>query len=106
MTSKLAEIIPVLTGANYLDWVSPMEDFLMAQGLSGALYDDEPTPVDLQAPTAEEKKDLREWLKDDREALGYIRLRISPALRVKHAKHTNAIDLWNTLQADYGAPGC
>ncbi|KAF8824317.1 hypothetical protein HHX47_DHR8000004 [Lentinula edodes] len=111
MSSALfTAVTTTLKGDNYDTWASEMEAFLQATGLESAITTDqpsEPSPlVAANAASVEAWKNyevvFKAWKEIDTKAIGNIRLRISPSIRILAKEYSDtAKKLWNYLAKTY-----
>ena len=89
MSSFLTQIVPVLTGQNWIEWQDKMEAYLMSTGGWSYIRDGDPTEVILatnkdgdvtnQAEFDDWLAKHHDWKDENLKAMGSIRLRLSPA---------------------------
>ncbi|THU77510.1 hypothetical protein K435DRAFT_877745 [Dendrothele bispora CBS 962.96] len=82
MSSALVNCVPVLTGANWIEWSDAIKAFLMSQGVWYVMEDSPPAATDAAA--------TKTWRDDKYKAMGNILLRVSP-------------QIWSTIQDATGA---
>ena len=121
MSSALSQFVPVLTGANYPEWVSAMENYLRSQGqwfviqrsrpgaaaaapAAGATEEEE-TAATAAQPAETDDPATTAWDEANGRALGNIRLRLTHPIAYKHRKLATASELWEVLEETYGKPG-
>ena len=86
-------------GRNYLEWVQPMQSYLMAQGQWIVITGSRPTPTTDNADAA------KDWDDADIKAQGNICLRLAPSVISTVSSKTTAKEIWTHLESTYGKPG-
>ncbi|TFK19101.1 hypothetical protein FA15DRAFT_660177 [Coprinopsis marcescibilis] len=106
MSSSALNLVPTLSGNNWIQWSDLMTAYLQSQGLW--LYVDgsinlPSLAADSASPSEKHAKLLTvlDWKKNDQMAIGAITLKISPSLKV-HIK-ANSKDTWNELKDKFGS---
>ena len=89
MSSFLTQIVPVLTGQNWIEWQDKMEAYLMSTGGWSYVRNGEPAEVIIQKDkdgdiTNQSEYDSwlekrHDWKDENLKAMGSIRLHLSPA---------------------------
>jgi hypothetical protein len=102
MSSQLTNLVPILNGTNYQEWVASMCSYLMSQGQwkcvkSGATPPG-PGKNDNQTP-------IEEWNKTAECALGNILLCLHHTIAYQYAESTDPSSLWDKLKTKYRVPG-
>ena len=123
MSSQLTSLVPVLTGANYVQWSESITSYLMSLGVWGAVLDvkQAPTAPDALATDAdaddiarhaehranykELKDEFKKWNDDNLRAMGVIRLRCSPAISSQIKEKETAKGMWDQLKDEHSKPG-
>ncbi len=103
MSGQLTTYVPVLDGANYLEWARLMEAYLKVQKLwavtSGKWV--KVVCADATKPTDDEQEKINDWNENNDQALGNIVLRLSPAIQ-SGIDGKNAPEVWDYLKDEYG----
>ena len=126
MSSQLNCMVPLFDGSNYCTWATNMTVFLRSQRLWGIVSGREVKPDNLPSPTAaitatstaptqlaipapsqdqvdERKREQREWMEKDEQALGMIQLRLSHTLYSLCG--LTSYHTWRNLEDQFGKPG-
>ena len=103
--SSTLNLIPVLTGDNWILWSDQMKAYLMSQGLWLLTKGEDPIPSEAAAGASAEvkaatDKEILEWKKRDGQAIGAIMLRIAASLRI-HQQDTSK-KFWDELEKQFG----
>ena len=96
MSSILTSLVPVFDGSNFAAFTTPMQSYLMSQGLWYTLTQTQP---------AAGENDRADWDSDNLKALGNLRLRLSTPIAFKVSDFTKAAKVWDFLKDNYGKPG-
>ncbi|KAI0782357.1 hypothetical protein BC629DRAFT_1440717 [Irpex lacteus] len=122
-------LIPTFGGSNWIGFSELMKAYLQAKGIwyvieedepdfvvaaislppshEGSVAGDAPAATTAAAPTAatiseEDRKEFREWRKDNGSAMGFIRLRVTTAIaETILKKHATARRQWHALQDQF-----
>ena len=119
MSNSFINVVPIFTGTNWVTWSEQMTDWLRSQSLWMIVNGLEQRPsahytsaIAATATTAgqdsyetEESVEARsKWDVKDDQALGTIRLRLSPDVKSFIRAYNTAQGVWNALEAKYGTP--
>ena len=114
MSSKIFDAVPVLDGANWIEWSTKMESFLLSTGqwanitgtaptvptvpalAAGGTNADAVEAAQRRADRAQDKLD--DWNENDGKARGNMRLRLSPAIVNLVKGKTTAKEVWEALR--------
>ena len=106
MSSQLTNLVPVLDGTNYQQWVAAMQSFLMSQGQWKCVKDSANVPAEIKVEDSiTNAGDIASWLEDAEKAMGNIRLRLHHTIGYQFNSEENPAALWQTLKKKYGVPG-
>ena len=102
MSNLLTQLVPVLDGSNYPQWVDLMKAYLQQQEVWLVV---EP-PEGIVAPTLEEdgrnRSKVVAWIQMMMKAMGCIRLRLSTEVSNLVKDKGTPKELWNALKDFYG----
>lgn len=112
MSSALTQLVPVFDGSSWQAWADALEAFLMSQSLWTCVSEaavEEPT-----APAADAEEAVRDaydtaktaydaWKKSNVQAMGTIRLRLTPSVAQRVRSKATAKEMWDQLKEDFGA---
>ena len=102
MSNNLTNLVPLLTGPNYLQWVPKMEAYLQTTGRwTKPMTKACPT---LAADSSNEDK-VDGWNENATAARGSIRLRVDDSIGTAIDSKTTAKEVWDYLKDTYGKPG-
>ena len=101
-SKKVAQLVPLFTGADYRAWKERMGDFLGSQHMLGFINGNRPMPqvADPANPTAAKQAAIAQWLEDDTVIRSLIVLRLSPNLHTHLG--TTAQQTWESLENTFG----
>ncbi|KAF5383099.1 hypothetical protein D9615_004970 [Tricholomella constricta] len=107
MSANFATLVPVFNGTNWAEWSSAMQDYLRSQALWQLVKGGNPRPevqVGSDGESLPETKEHREWDNRDDQALGIIRLRVSPEIKNQISGNSSE-EFWQALENAYSKPG-
>ena len=106
MSSQLTNLVPILDGTNYQQWVATMQSFLVSQGQWKCVKEGADIPPKIKVEdSVTNTAEIVSWLEDAEKAMGNICLCLHHTIGYQFKSEENPATLWKTLKKKYGVPG-
>ena len=98
MSSQLTNLVPVLDGTNYQQWVAAMQSFLMSQGQWKCVKEGADVPSEIKVEdSVTNAAEIVSWLEDAEKAMGNIHLRLHHTIGYQFNSEENPATVRATL---------